>query len=133
MHNEDKTPFLGDPIHLLVDLDKKLSNKKLKPVIGIELEFYLLRKNFSNSISESNMYSIAEIDSNYELFEEIFKSCEENNIKIESTVSEAGAGQYEIVLTHNDNLIEVATNVVFLKHIIRSIAPKVWLHSMLYV
>ena len=124
MHNEDKTPFLGDPIHLLVDLEKKLSNKKLKPIIGIELEFYLLRKNFSNIISESNMYSIAEIDSNYELFEEIFKSCEENKIKIESTVSEAGAGQYEIVLTHNDNLIEVATNVVFLKHIIRSIAPK---------
>ena len=46
MHKDDKTPFLGDPIHLLVDLYKKLSNKKLKPVIGIELEFYLLRKKF---------------------------------------------------------------------------------------
>ena len=75
------------------------------------------------------MYSIAEIDSNYELFEEIFKSCEENNIKIESTVSEAGAGQCKIVLTHNDNLIE-ATNVVFLKHIIRSIAQKVSQHAL---
>ena len=75
--------MIGAFLKKLVDLEKKLSNKKLKPIIGIELEFYLLRKNFSNSISESNMYSIAEIDSNYELFEEIFKSCEENNIKIE--------------------------------------------------
>ena len=70
------------------------------------------------------MYSISEIDKHHELFDEIAKISEENNIKIESTISEAGPSQFEIVLLHSNSLIGVAENIIFLKYIIRSLAVK---------
>ena len=70
------------------------------------------------------MYSISEIDKHHELFDEIAKISGENNIKIESTISEAGPGQFEIVLLHSNSLVSVAENIIFLKYIIRSLAVK---------
>lgn len=124
MYLEDKTPFLGDPSHLLIHLENKLADKKLRPIVGIELEFYLIKAKSKNHFSESNMYSISEVDKNFQLFDEISKACEENNIKIESTISESGPGQFEIVLLHNDSLVTIAENVIFLKYIIRSLSLK---------
>ena len=122
MYLENKSPFFGDPRHLLLQLENKLTDKKLKPIVGIELEFYLIKIKSKNYFAESNMYSISEVDKNFELFDEISKVCEENDIKIESTISESGPGQFEIVLLHNDSLVTIAENVIFLKYIIRSLS-----------
>jgi len=124
MHYEDGKPFLGDPYHFLMKLENNLKNKKLKPIVGVELEFYLIKEGSKNDPIESNMYSISELNKNSELFDEISAACEENNIKIESTISESGPGQFEIVLLHNDSLVTVAENIIFLKYIIRNLSLK---------
>jgi len=66
---------LGDPRHLLLQLENKLTDKKLKPIVGIELEFYLIKIKSKNYFAESNMYSISEVDKNFELFDQISKVC----------------------------------------------------------
>ena len=38
MYLENKSPFFGDTRHLLLQLENKLTDKKLKPIVGIELE-----------------------------------------------------------------------------------------------
>mgnify|MGYP001158691210 FL=1 len=124
MHHEDGKEFLGDPYHFLKGIENNLKNKKLTPIVGVELEFYLIKEGAKNDPSESNMYSISELNKNSELFDEISVVCEENNIKIESTISESGAGQFEIVLSHNNSLITVAENIIFLKYIIRNLSLK---------
>ena len=124
MHHENKKPFMGDPSHLLIELESNLRKQNLTPVMGVELEFYLIKIKSNLEYSDSNMYSISEIDKHHELFDEIAKISEENNIKIESTISEAGPGQFEIVLLHSNSLIGVAENIIFLKYIIRSLALK---------
>ena len=124
MHHETKKPFMGDPSHFLKELESNLKKQNLKPIIGVELEFYLIKIRSNVEYSDNNMYSISELEKHHELFDEIAKTSEKNNIKIESTISEAGAGQFEIVLLHSNSLVSVAENIILLKYIIRSLALK---------
>ncbi len=125
---DDGSAFKGDPRSFLKQIMRKYEEKNLKVVVGVELEFYIFEKNkFDNNkdnLEIENAYSINEIDINEEFFHEVKRSCEAQEISIVSSVSECGQGQFEIVLNHNDNLVKVADDIIFLKYLIKGIAQK---------
>ena len=130
LYLENGKPFLGDPRHFLESVEKIISNKKLTCVVGAEIEFYLIKENKNLDLSsKENAYSISEIDGYEDFFNQISKVCSEHDIKIESTVSECGPGQFEIVLKHQNNILKVADDIVFIKYIIKGIADKLGLKA----
>ena len=125
---DDGSSFQGDPRSFLKKIMQNYQEKNLKVVVGIELEFYIFEKNKFNNNTEGleieNAYSINEIDINEEFFNQVRCACEEQNISILSNVSECGSGQFEIVLNHNDDLVKVADDIIFLKYLIKGIAER---------
>ena len=71
---------------------------------------------------QENLLSDAQDLSECEL--EINKICEKQKINIESSISECGAGQFELSLKNDEDIIKIADNIVYLKYLIKGIAKK---------
>ena len=122
---ENNSPFSGDPRFLLNNIKNKFKEKKLNCVLGIEIEFYLIKSKKDLKYSDKdNLYSISEMEDLDHYFNEIQLACELQDIVIESTISECGPGQFEIVLKHQNDIVKVADDIMFLKYIIKGLAEK---------
>ena len=132
--NEDGSPYLGDSRNVLVDILQKYKAKKLTPVLGIELEFYLANPeapdraiiNPRNGVEKihDGVLSIDDIYDYSKFLDEICQCCEINDIALEAISSESGMGQFELCLRHTDDVLKLADGLIFLKNIIRFISRK---------
>mgnify|MGYP001188148093 FL=1 len=126
--NEQNVAFSADPRNSLKSILKKFESIGLKPSIGIEIEFYFFKNENLKNETSLDAYSITEMDSYSEIFLEINKICEKQKINIESSISECGAGQFELSLKNDEDIIKIADNIVYLKYLIKGIAKK---HNLL--
>ena len=127
LSDEKGVPFDADPRNGLKKIINKFEKQNLKPLIGIEIEFYLIKdKKISqnNNTETLDAYSISELDSHSQIFYEIEKICNTQNIQIESSISECGAGQFEIAVKYQDDALKVADDIIYLKYIIKGVAQK---------
>ncbi|MEE2774473.1 MAG: glutamine synthetase family protein [Pseudomonadota bacterium] len=131
-------PSKIDPRQILQSVIKKYSYHGLRPVMALELEFYLLdplEKTPINAISplsrkrsaNTSVLSIDDLDEFEHFFSEVYTACEDYDIPVDSAISENSAGQFEINLTHSENVLNAADQAVFFKRLLKGIAKK---HSL---
>jgi glutamine synthetase len=136
MHEQDGSPFFGDPRHLLGKVLGGFTRLGLTPVVAIEYEFYLVdaardaaglpqppkgpltgRREFRtqiNSMTDLNEYS--------SLLAEIDRVCRLQNVPTTSALAEYGPGQYEVNLAHAPNALRVCDEALRFKRIVKCIA-----------
>jgi glutamine synthetase len=136
MHEQDGTPFFGDPRHVLANVLARFTRLALTPVVAIEYEFYLVdaqrtsdglpqppkgpltgRREFRtqiNSMTDVNEYSplLADID----------RVCRLQNVPSTSALAEYGPGQYEVNLAHAPDALRVCDEALRFKRAVKSVA-----------
>ena len=136
MHDQDGSPFFGDPRHLLGNVLARFRRLGLTPVVAIEYEFYLVdseraadgqpqppkgpltgRREYKaqiNSMTDLNEYS--------PLLSAIDDACLVQGVPATSSLAEYGPGQYEVNLKHAPDALRVCDEALRFKRIVKSIA-----------
>jgi len=135
MFEHDRTPFFGDPRHVLGDVLKRFASRGLKPVVAIELEFYVVD---INRLENGNVQPAAlpgsgrrprgkQINSMSVLGEmsailtEIVRAAELQHVPATTVLAECGPGQYEVNLRHETDAQQACDSAVRLKRLVRGI------------
>jgi len=138
MLNNDGTPFVGDPRHVLAGVLGRLAALELYPVAAFEMEFYLVDPGAGTQTPQGFMpnpgttsqqvrdaaLSIDELDSNDTFINEIYDACRQQNIAVDTFISEAGMGQFEVNLMHSGDLLKVADDAALFKQVAKGVAQK---------
>ncbi|GGO76676.1 glutamine synthetase [Marinobacterium nitratireducens] len=138
MYEEDGSPFFGDPRHVLARVLKKFDALGYKPVVAVELEFYLLDQQrdadgrpqpplspkSGKRDEHTQVYSINNLDDYANLLEEIAEYTAAQGIPADTAVAENAPGQFEINLKHQDDPIAACDNALLLKRVIKAVADK---------
>jgi glutamine synthetase len=138
MNNEDGTGFYADPRNVLAAVLKRYEAKGLTPVVAVEFEFYLIdpvhsaldpvRPPHSRDVRwqsrQTQVLSISELHEFEEVFGDIARACEAQEVPIDTFLRENGPGQYEANLKHVPDALMAADHAVLLKRIIKGVARK---------
>ncbi|MEL6510125.1 MAG: glutamine synthetase family protein [Pseudomonadota bacterium] len=131
MHNEDDSPFDGDPRHALENLLSRYADEGLQVLAATELEFTLfnsdggavLNPQTGTPISTVNTLSLQELDAFDPFFTDLYAACDAMDIPAKDTISEAAPGQFEVTLSHQDAL-KAADDTTLFKHMVKGLARK---------
>ncbi|MFP7673579.1 glutamine synthetase family protein [Marivita sp. S0852] len=135
MYREDGSAFAGDPRHALADVVKRYATKGLTPVVAMELEFFLIddRKNrlripasprSGKRHKAGEILSIRVLDQFDSFFTELYDACEAMDIPADTTISEAGLGQFEINMMHVDDPLKAADDAWLFKMLVKGLARR---------
>lgn len=127
--NGTDTPVWFEPRIVLQKVVTQFAELKLRPVVAIELEFYLLdpqrdedgksqppvnprggRRSWSG-----NVFSFDELEDYAGFLTKISEICQVQNIPASTAISEYGAGQFEINLEHVDDPLDAADHAALLR------------------
>lgn len=122
MAGADDTPSAIDPRQILSGIVARLQARGLAATMAVEMEFYLARPGPTPPHAESQMLAIDNIDDHSTFFEAVYAACAAYGIPADASISEAGAGQFEINLLHRPDPLETADNAVFFKRIVKGVA-----------
>jgi glutamine synthetase len=122
------------PRQVLRRIIELYANRGWKPVVAPEIEFYLVKPNKDPDYpleppsgrsgrpeSARQSYSIAAVNEFDDLFDDIYKFSEQQDLEIDTLIHEEGAAQMEINLRHGDPLT-LADQVFQFKRTIREAA-----------
>lgn len=138
MINDDSSQFSANPRQALVEIVEKFSEQKLKPVIAVELEFYLIDKNLhkktglpqppiSPKTGERNLttqvYSMSDLDDFKVFIDMVMDYAKIQNLPAEGVIAEYAPGQFEVNLSHGDPL-KSADEAIMLKRLICQVASE---------
>lgn len=119
---EDGTPSLIEPRQILSGVVGKVRALGLTPVMAVEMEFYLARPGPVPPQAQAQMLALDHIDEHAAFFEAVYRACAAYGIPADATISEGGAGQFEINLLHGPDPLIAADNAVFFKRIVKGVA-----------
>lgn len=134
----DGEPFEGDPRTVLNKVLDRFRADGLKPVVALEMEFYLVDRERDSQgkpqplfspvtgerLSCSQVYSIVELEDYAPFLAEIARSCTAQGIPADGAVKEYAPGQFEINLDHTDDPLLGCDQTVMLKRLIREVAKR---------
>lgn len=133
-YHADGRPFEIAPRQVLRRITELYAGRGWKPVVAPEIEFYLVKPNTDPDYpleppsgrsgrpeAARQSYSIAAVNEFDELFDDIYKMSEAQDLEIDTLIHEEGAAQMEINLRHGDPLI-LADQVFQFKRTIREAA-----------
>ena len=137
MDNDGK-PFAGDARNALGMILDRFAVLDLHPVIGFEMEFYLADPQGGNNGKpdapaspltgakpiRDGVLAIDEVNDYDSLINEIYAACKLQMIEADTTISEAGLGQFEINLVHSHDAMKAADDAAFFKQIAKGVARK---------
>ncbi len=134
MFHEDGRPYEGDPRHALSFVQKRFAEKGLTPVVAVELEFYLIddsTRRLQVPISPrsgkrrdaAEVLSIRALDAFDIFFTDLYEACEVMDIPADTLISEAGIGQFEVNLMHQDAM-RTADDAWLFKTLVRGLARR---------
>ncbi len=135
MYRDDGLPFLGDPRHALAEVQNRFKAKGYTPVVGVELEFFLIddtgeEPQMPVSPLSGKRRIAGEILSSHALdmfdnfFTELYDACDKMDIPADAAISESGLGQFEINLLHQPNALKAADDAWLFKILVKGIARK---------
>jgi glutamine synthetase len=135
MYHEDGRPFMGDPRHALAQVEKRFKDRGLTPVVAVELEFFLiddagkrLRVPMSPRSGKrrvaGEILSLRALDQFDDFFSELYDACEAMDIPADTSISEAGLGQFEINLMHQADALKAADDAWLFKMLVKGMARK---------
>ncbi|PHU05595.1 hypothetical protein BC332_26417 [Capsicum chinense] len=130
MLTEPGKPWQYCPRDVLRRFSKILEDEYgLVMTVGVEVEFYILKTVLIDGKEEKRIFdrtpycSTAAFDAASSVLDEIVASLKYLNITIEQIHSEAGKGQFEIVLGYTDAITQ-ANNLVYTHEVIKGVARK---------
>jgi glutamine synthetase len=134
---EGRDGSLADPRQLLRKAAEPLAGPGLKPVMAVELEFFLFepepdaegrpriaRRASTGRKVRTDTNSIAELDSLAAFFADVDAFCRVQGVPATMISSEMGAGQFEINLRHGDDPLAAADHGVLLRRIVAAAAER---------
>jgi glutamine synthetase len=136
MFEHDRTPFAGDPRHALARVLGFFEARGLKPVVAVELEFYLVdrertpeghaqpprqplsgRREFRTQIN-----SMADLNEYSAVLSEIDRVARAQAVPAGTVLAEYGPGQFEVNLHHTDDALAACDHAIRLKRLIKGVA-----------
>ncbi len=135
MFHEDGRPFMGDPRHALAEVLKRYTEKGLTPVVAVELEFFLIDDSGRNlqvppsprtgkRRKAGEILAMRALDQFDTFFTELYDACEAMDIPADTAISEAGLGQFEINLMHQDDALRAADDAWLFKMLVKGMARR---------
>ncbi|WP_296418987.1 glutamine synthetase family protein [Pseudooctadecabacter sp.] len=132
MFREDGRPFDGDPRHALSAVLKRYAARGLTPIVGTELEFYLVDDSGKDlqvvpsprsgkRRPGAEILSLRALDAFDQFFTKLYDGAEAMDIPAETAISEAGLGQFEINLSHGPAM-KAADDAWLFKLLVRGLA-----------
>ncbi len=134
MYWEDGKPFLGDPRHVLGDVLARYAERGWTVVAATEMEFSLLDDSGTQPappidpqtgriLDQQSVLSVAELDAFDAFFTDLYDGAEAMGIPAQSAISEAGLGQFEINLNHQEAM-RAADDAWLFKALVKGLARK---------
>ncbi|WP_108837024.1 glutamine synthetase family protein [Tateyamaria sp. Alg231-49] len=135
MYHEDGRPFMGDPRHALAAVQKRFKDKGLTPVVAVELEFFLIddagqrlrvppSPRSGKRRVAGEILSLRALDQFDAFFSELYDACEAMDIPADTSISEAGLGQFEINLMHGADALKAADDAWLFKMLVKGLARR---------
>lgn len=131
---EDGKPVPFNPRQVLKSVVDSYQKKGWEPIVAPEFEFYLLSKEegikgkpvppigqSGRRAGFNNPYSVDALDEFASYFDEVYDSCDAQNINVDTLIHEAGPAQFELNVLHGKAL-NVADQAFLFKRIIRQVA-----------
>lgn len=138
MFEADGRPYWLDPRHVLARVAARLGELGLKPVMAVELEFYLLdaerdghgRPQLARSqvsglrpaAGATQVYGLDEVDDAADVIDAAVAACRVQAIPANVAIAEYSPGQYEINLEHQPDPVTAADHGLLLKRAIKGTA-----------
>lgn len=134
MHDESGQPFGGDPRQILARQVAALAEEGLTACAAFELEFFLFDpKNVGShgapypveqavGPDRQNMYALSSLDKYAPVFAAINKGAARQGVSVDTIVSEAAPGQFEVNLKHISDVMRAADEAVLLKRLVSDCA-----------
>jgi len=137
MINLDGSPYENDPRNVLRRAMQPLSDLGLKPVLALELEFYLVEHNgdhFQPRMPRIPGSSLPQPGMQYSVMEDLYEVddfltdldafCSAQNIPAGAALSEFAPGQFEVNLHHVADPVLACDHAVLLKRAVKAAAAK---------
>lgn len=135
MFHEDGRPFAGDPRHALAAVVERYKKQGLTPVVATELEFYIiddkgaelrvpLSPRSGKRRQQAEILALRQLDAFDEFFTDLYDHCEAMDIPADTLISEAGPGQFEINMMHQNDALKAADDAWLFKLLVRGLARK---------
>lgn len=135
MFRENGQPYEGDPRHALAAIVARYKALGLTPVVATELEFYLIddsgktlqvpRSPRSGKRRKSaETLALRALDAFDAFFTDLYNACEAMDIPADTAISEAGLGQFEINLMHDDDALKAADDAWLFKLLVKGLARR---------
>jgi len=133
MQHEDGTPFDGDPRQALARVVDRYTARGLTPVVATELEFYIIddrgrelrvppSPRSGKRRQQAEILAVRQLDAFDAFLTALHDACEAMDIPADTTISEAGPGQFEINLMHAPDALKAADDAWFFKLLTRGLA-----------
>lgn len=134
MYHEDGRPFPGDPRHALTAVLERFAARGWQVIAATELEFTLIDDSgeaprpprdplSGRRLNAPGVLSMAQMDAFDGFLTELYEAAEAMGIPAQTATSEAGIGQFEITLMHEDAQA-AADNTWLFKTMIKGMARR---------
>ena len=135
MFHDDGRPFAGDPRHALARVVERYKARGLTPVVATEMEFYLIddrgrelrvppSPRSGKRRQQAEILALRQLDAWDAFFTALYDACEEMDIPADTTISEAGPGQFEINLMYAPDALKAADDAWFFKLLVNGLARR---------
>lgn len=135
MFHEDGRPFDGDPRQALARVIDRYTAHGLTPVVATELEFYIIddrgrelrvppSPRSGKRRQQAEILALRQLDAFDAFLTALYDACEAMDIPADTTISEAGPGQFEINLLHQSDPLKAADDAWLFKLLVRGLARK---------
>ncbi|AEX99792.1 glutamate--putrescine ligase [Oceanimonas sp. GK1] len=141
MYENDGSPFVYDPRHVLQRVLDRFATLGLTPVVAVETEFYVIDRERDRDHQlqpplspvsgkrdrQCQVYSLSDLDDYCDFLESIQHAALIQNLPVDTAIAECAPGQFEINLKHRPDAMQACDEAVLLKRLIKGVAAR---HSM---
>jgi glutamine synthetase len=136
MYDHDRSPFFGDPRHVLEQVLDRFARHGLTPVMAVELEFYFVdrertpegraqppRQPLSGRREDkTQINSMADLDEYSTVLMAIDEAARAQDLPAGTVLAEYGPGQFEVNLHHVDDALLACDHAIRLKRLVKGVA-----------
>jgi glutamine synthetase len=136
MYDHDRSPFFGDPRHVLERVLGRLAARGLTPVMAVELEFYFVDRERTPAGAaqpprqprsgrredKTQINSMAELDEYSEVLAAIDTAARAQDLPAGTVLAEYGPGQFEVNLHHVSDALLACDHAIRLKRLVKGVA-----------
>jgi len=138
MQDTDGEAFEANPREVLKRVLQRYEARGLKPVVAVELEFYLLdgeldaqghpQTSMNPATGErsksTQVYYMQDLNDYRRFTDAVADACRAQNVPADTAVAEYAPGQFEINLKHRDDALRACDDAIYLKRIIKGVAGR---------